>query len=136
MSVVVAVIRWLGWQGLAIIVLSALLTTCTIQRDRLTEEVEQMRAVMAVETAARQADAELIGDLQAANERWASVNGLDRMLAERKVAELQERNQALAAELDLARRERQAIYRTDSVAKAWADTPVPAAVVERLRATK
>jgi hypothetical protein len=71
--------------------------------------------------------------LRTENQRWAAIANGWRDAAEGGVARYAREQARLAAENARLKRELDEVYREDPDAAAWAATPVPAAVADRLR---
>ncbi len=74
-----------------------------------------------------------IGTLQAANAEWATKNAADLAAGREAVAAVERERDALQAEVDKRRADRNRLYDNDKTAAAWGRAAVPDAVARSLR---
>lgn len=113
-------------------ILVVLLLACGWNARRLGAKIDALEAKLAVCDSANQANVKTIGELDAANNRWAATCRLPDGAQDEAVAALLAENARLARALDAARTNREVIYERDPEARAWAADGMPADVADGL----
>ncbi len=96
-------------------------------------EVASARQTAAAAVASNATLRQTMGTLQRANAEWASKNAADLAAGREAVAAVERERDALQAEVDKRRADRNRLYDTDQSAAAWGRTVVPSAVAAGLR---
>lgn len=94
---------------------------------------DQWEQKVAVLTAQIEAQEGVVIQLRQANDRWAEKHKADVAAAQGAVIRVERESQRILAENTRLKRELDKVYREDPESAAWADLPVPAAVLGRLR---
>ena len=91
---------------------------------------EQKVAVLEAQATAQEG---VVAQLRRENKAWADKHRADLTAAATAVERVERETQRLLRENTRLKRELDEVYRDDPEAAAWADQPVPAAVLDRLR---
>jgi hypothetical protein len=122
--------------GGVLLLIAALGVTAYVEHVQLQAADARVDAMRIERDTAKAANVELadtVAELQHTNDELANGRAADQRAAAAAVDALAAKNKTLAAQLAVAKSQREVIYAQDPDAAAWARQPVPGAVADRLR---